>query len=126
MTEERTKELAKKLLCEIYNVSFVDAYYDEHELDAIVQSFRTVAAEARKEGIEEADKWYHEYVIGQLGEAIHTSFRKATDCKQAHPIWKLIQEMPADHWQSVLHFIQKGFEYDGGLKTVVERLKEQG
>lgn len=40
-----------------------------------------------------------------LGEAIHTAFRKATDCDQAHPIWKLIQEMPREDWEAVLDFV---------------------
>lgn len=40
-----------------------------------------------------------------LGEAIHGAFRKATICPQAHPIWKLIEEMPAREWNAVLDFI---------------------
>lgn len=45
-----------------------------------------------------------------LGEGIHTAFRKATDCEQAHSIWKLIQEMPGKDWESVLNFVASGFE----------------
>lgn len=46
-----------------------------------------------------------EELLAYLGEAIHTAFRKATDCDQAHPIWKLIQEMPKEDWEAVLDFV---------------------
>ena len=51
-----------------------------------------------------------------LGEAIHTGFRKGTDCPQAHPIWKLIQEMPADDWAGVLYFVAHCFQGMGIVK----------
>lgn len=43
-------------------------------------------------------------VIG-LGDAIHSGFRKATDCEQALHIWKLIQEMPDTEWNAVLEYV---------------------
>lgn len=46
---------------------------------------------------------------GYLAEGIHTAFRKATDCDQAHPIWKLIQDMPDEEWGRVVSFIVEGF-----------------
>lgn len=46
-----------------------------------------------------------------LGEGLHTSFRKATDCPQAHPIWKLIQEMSDGEWTACLEFVVWGLEY---------------
>lgn len=63
-----------------------------------------------------------EELIDHLGEGIHTAFRKATDCEQAHPIWKLIQEMPAEDWTAVLKFVALldcGVDY--GLTAVVEQ-----
>lgn len=66
-----------------------------------------------------------EELIDYLGEAIHTAFRKATDCEQAHPIWKLIREMPPEDWQAVLGFVALTKEGWGknityGLSKVVE------
>lgn len=46
-----------------------------------------------------------------LGEGFHTAFRKGTDCPQAHPIWKLIQEMPPGEWSAVVEFVVSGMEY---------------
>lgn len=43
-------------------------------------------------------------LLGMLAEGFHTGFRKATDCPQAHPIWKLIREMPDGEWERVVRF----------------------
>lgn len=53
ISEERIKELAEDLLCHIYDVGFVSETYDEKELSLIKETLHTVAAEARKEGIDE-------------------------------------------------------------------------
>jgi len=40
-----------------------------------------------------------------LGEAFHTAFRKATEWKGSHEIWKLIREMPEEDWGAVIDFV---------------------
>ena len=66
-----------------------------------------------------------EDLLNYLGEAIHTAFRKATDCEQAHPIWKLIQEMPEDAWGAVLEFVALDAKtYGYGLNKVLEERDE--
>ena len=46
-----------------------------------------------------------------LSEAFHTAFRKATEWKGSHEIWKLIQKMPDGDWGTVIDFV-----YDTVLK----------
>lgn len=46
-----------------------------------------------------------------LSEAFHTAFRKATEWKGSHEIWKLIQKMPDEDWGAVIDFV-----YDTALK----------
>lgn len=53
------------------------------------------------------------WFIDMLGTSFHTAFRKGTDCPQAHPIWKLIQEMPAKEWEAVLEWVADDFEESG-------------
>lgn len=55
-----------------------------------------------------------------LGEGFHTAFRKATDCDQAHPIWELIRDMPADDWRSVLEMV-----YDHVVVPAVQAEQEK-
>ncbi len=44
----------------------------------------------------------------QMGEAIHTAFRKGSDHPTADQIWKLIREMPAEEWGKVVSFVTYG------------------
>ena len=44
----------------------------------------------------------------QLGEAMHTAFRKASDCREAHVIWDEIQRMPPREWHNVVEFVLDG------------------
>ena len=46
----------------------------------------------------------------QLGEAVHTAFRKGSDHPNAHQIWVLIKDMPEPEWRSVLDFIAYVFD----------------
>jgi hypothetical protein len=43
-----------------------------------------------------------------LAEGFHTAFRKATDCEEAWPIWKLIGKMPREDWGAVIGFVMSG------------------
>lgn len=43
-----------------------------------------------------------------LSEAIHTAFRKATDCAEAMPIHRLIESMDPDEWARVVEFVAAG------------------
>ena len=40
-----------------------------------------------------------------LAESIHTGFRKGTDCPEAHPIWKLINEMEPGDWDGYIEWV---------------------
>jgi len=51
-----------------------------------------------------------EFFHNGIGEVFHTAFRKATDCPQAHSIWQAIQDMPENHWESVLDFVWRCVE----------------
>jgi len=60
MTEERIKELAKRLLLDIHDdcfLTFLESTVSDKEFDKAIEMavvlIRTVAAEAREEGIEE-------------------------------------------------------------------------
>lgn len=54
--------------------------------------------------------------VSLLGEGIHTAFRKATDCPQAMPIYRLISEMPNEEWGNVINWLVDGlFAEDGDL-----------
>lgn len=46
-----------------------------------------------------------EEFIEILGEAFHTSFRKATQHKIAREIWVLICKLPNEEWESILEFV---------------------
>lgn len=61
--------------------------------------------------------------LSMLGEGIHTAFRKGTDCKQAHQIWALIDEMESEDWMAVLEFVTWGFETSYSLKWKSDEVK---
>lgn len=44
----------------------------------------------------------------QLGEAVHTAFRKASDTRRANLIWHEIDALPAEEWGQILDFIADG------------------
>lgn len=43
-----------------------------------------------------------------VGEGFHAGFRKASDCAQAHQIYRLIEQMPDDQWSAVIEFVLDG------------------
>ena len=51
-----------------------------------------------------------EEFLSHLGESIHVAFRKASDHKNATPIWRLISELPEEEWMGILEFIYAGIE----------------
>ena len=46
-----------------------------------------------------------ELIRSMVAEGFHTGFRKATDHDLAHPIWKMIQELPGEHYAAVVDFV---------------------
>lgn len=50
-----------------------------------------------------------------LGEAVHVSFRKGTDCPQGDRIWRLIADMPDTDWRSFVAFLASGLAEMFGL-----------
>jgi hypothetical protein len=51
-------------------------------------------------------------LVEQLGEAFHSGFRKAADCKEAMPIHRLIDKMPREDWLAVLQWVVNGVPWD--------------
>lgn len=64
--------------------------------------------------------------VSLLGEAIHTGFRKGTDCKQAWPIWKLIDKMDADEWNAYLRYVLWGLTLMGFFRKPRRKATAQG
>jgi hypothetical protein len=48
---------------------------------------------------------------GNLGEAMHTAFRKATDDPNAWRVWKAIDAMDPDAWADVVEFVADGIDH---------------
>ena len=54
-----------------------------------------------------------EYILGTLGEGIHSTFRKGCEAPQAVKIHKLISEIPADEWHRYLEYLLWGLRESG-------------
>ena len=63
-----------------------------------------------------SEKITREDFRNELGMALHTAFRKASDHDNTVKIHELISELPEDDWLSIIDFVCEcltGFEIEG-------------
>ena len=52
----------------------------------------------------------HVISLDDIGEAVHTAFRKASSHKLSQEIHTAIDNLPASVWREIVLFIQEGLE----------------